>query len=240
MAEKKRKFFPTKEELRNRWQLPKDDTIFFVLQFVFLALQCALFFVCLGDAVNALLPVLYGAVLFLLALYSRKKVCRTLLYVLSALVIAVVLVMVVGFYFAAKDVTGVTSLALTAKERLGFAISYIITVLEPLLLMTAPAFILTARFTKSKSDAALLHILSWILFVLAIGTLYFAYFPTLTGYLLSFNGLGLSFFSAKTLLWIYAVTSFALTVAVYMLYPFGTKYVKRMTEKARAKLPQEE
>ncbi len=238
MSEKKRKLFPTKAELRNRWHLPSDSVIFFILQFVFLTLQCALFFVCLGESINALLPLLYGAVLFLLALNSRRKICRVSLYILTALVVAVVLVMIVGFCLVAKDITGVTSLALTAKERLGFAFSYIITVLEPLLLMTAPSFILTARLTKTKSTAVLLHILSWISIVLAGVTLYFAYYPTLTGYLLVFNGLNFSFFTAETLLWVYGIASLAFAVSVYMSYPFGTKRIKSMVEKARAKSPE--
>ncbi len=240
MAKKNHAFFPTKEEWRKRMHLPYENTIFFALQLVFWVLQCVLFLICLQKALNPFFPLLFGAVLFLLSLKSRNKMCRVLIYTLTTIALLLITVMIIGFCLVAEDQTGVVSLALAWNERLGFAISYVITVMQPVLLMALPSYIVTARFAATKPSVTLLHLLAWAEVAFAAAMLYLKHYPGITGYLLNFSGLSVSFFSATVLLWVFLLTSAALAFAVYMLYPFGTARIKKAVKTARAKLPQNE
>lgn len=229
-----KKGIPTKEKVCRWLNIQNMDKVYFALQFVFVALQCLLLFVCLEGSINPLLPLVYCAVLLLLAWKSKNTACRVFMRAIPALVLTVVLAAIVGFFVVAKDVTGVVPLALSVKERIGFSVSYLVTVFQPLWLLSLPALAIAARVGGKKMDIVLLHSGAWAMLVFSIGTLLLKYNSSLTGYTLMFKGLSLSFFTAEVLLWVYVIASLALVFAVFMLYPFGIKRIKALVDKTRA------
>ncbi len=228
----------TKERIRRWLNIQDINKVYFALQLVFIALQALLLFVLLEGSVQPAIPLIYCAVLLLFAWKSNYAVCRFFIRFIPAVTLTAVLAAIVGFFVVAKDVTGVVPYTLTLQERLGFAASYMVIDFEPLWLLCLPALAMAARLGGKKADIVLLHIGAWGGFVLAAGNLVLKY-SNLAGYTLMFKGLTLSFFTADLLLWVYAVAALALVFGVFMLYPFGTKRIKALVEKTRAKLNKE-
>lgn len=237
--EKKQKRARLTKERVQRWlNIQNIDKVYFALQLVFMALLALLFIVLLEGSLNPTLPLIYCAVLLLFSWKSKNVICRFFIRFIPTVVLLTTVVMIVGFTVVAQDTTGVAPLALSMEERIGFAASYLVNPFEFLWLLSLPALAVAARFGQKKCDRVLLHIGAWGAFLLAVGNLIIQY-TKVAGYALVFKGLSLSFFSANLLLWVYTVAALALVFAVFMLYPFGTKRIKTMVEKARAKVNKE-
>ncbi len=237
--EKKEKRARLTKERIQRWLNIQDiNKVYFALQLVFMALLALLFIVLLEGSLNPTLPLIYCAVLLLFSWKSKNTVCRFFIRFISAVALLTTVVMIVGFIMVVQDTTGIAPLALTTQERLGFAAAYLVNPFEFLWLLSLPALAVAARFGKKKFDRVLLHIGAWGVFLLAVGNLVIQY-TKVAGYALIFKGLSLSFFSANLLLWVYTITALALVFAVFILYPFGTKRIKAMVEKAREKVSKE-
>lgn len=237
--EKKQKRARLTKERVQRWLNIQDmDKVYFSLQLVFMALLALLFVVLLEGSLNPTLPLIYCAVLLLFSWKSKNVLCRFFIRFIPTIALLTTIVMIIGFTVVAQDTTGVAPLALSMEERIGFAASYLVNPFEFLWVLSLPALAVAARFGQKNFDRVLLHIGAWGTFLLAVGNLVIQY-TNIAGYALVFKGLSLSFFSADLLLWVYAVAALALVFAVFLLYPFGTKRIKTMVDKARAKVNNE-
>ncbi len=228
----------TKERIQRWLNIQDINKVYFVLQLVFMALQVLLLIVLLEGILNPVIPLIYCAVLLLFAWKSKYAICRFFIRFIPAVILTAILAAIVGFFVVAKDVTGITTYALTLQERIGFTASYLVIDFEPIWLLSLPALAVSARLGGKKTDIVLLHIGAWGGLALSVGNLVLKY-NNLAGYTLIFKGLSLSFFTADLLLWVYAITALALVFTVFMLYPFGTKRIKSMVEKTRTKLNKE-
>ncbi|MBE6757222.1 MAG: hypothetical protein E7552_01560 [Ruminococcaceae bacterium] len=249
MAKSEKRKRLTKERVRRFLNIQNEERVYFVLQLVFAALQCVLAYVTFGQSsfnqFGIALFVVYGVLLALLAAKGwQHKAVRILGRALAALVIFGMAAMFVEVSLNSHWESGVTAeIALTSKEKLGMYAANLCTWVHGFVLTTLPAFAIAARRTKARADIALLHINAWVAVVFAVSTLLLYHEPSWSGEtttLIAFCAPLFERITAGVLLIVHLVCTLAAAFSVYMLYPFGTKHIKKMTEKVRAKLPQDE
>lgn len=248
MAKEKRARL-TKERVRRFLNIQNEERVYFVLQLVFAALQCVLAYVIFGQSsfnqFGVALFAVYGVVLTLLAAKGwQQQAVRILGRTLAALVIFGMAAIFVEVSLNSHWESGVTTeFSLSAKEKLGMYAANLCTWVQGFVLTTLPAFAVAARRTKLKTDVALLHINAWVAVAFAATTLYLYHEPSLSGEtttLIAFCAPLFERITAGVLLIVHLVCTLAAAFSVYMLYPFGTKHVKKAVEKARANLPERE
>lgn len=247
--EKKQKRARLTKERVQRWlNIQNEEGLYFILQLVFCSLQILLTYITfaqdtfVSNGIGIFLA--YAATLLLLAItawqYTVVRVFSRILIIflffgLSAMFIEVAI-------NSHWDNTVIIANELTKEQKIGTYISDFLTYVHSIAVLSLPVFIVGSRRIKKKFDIVLLRINACLLVGFSVGTLLVYYEPIWkkgTTRLIDFCAPLFGSITAGVLLWVYVITSLALVFAVFMLYPFGTKRIKTMVEKARAKVNKE-
>ncbi|MBO5797764.1 MAG: hypothetical protein J6R77_05395 [Clostridia bacterium] len=225
---------------RKRFRVQDEPRLFFILQMVFSAAQILLAYVAIGE--KNLQPggmaifALCGVALIMIAFKGwQSRGLRVLGRSLAGLLIFGFAAILVLDAFTTKVSTpnGVGFVERTFGDYMGQLISNFCLHIQALNLFIFPTFAIAARRIGKTVDIWLLRISSWLLVALSAATLILSN-DTLTR--LDFTAKLLDLVPNAALLYVFLFFTIASTFAVFMLYPYGTKWVKRLVEKTRAKL----
>ena len=225
--------------LKRRFTVENEGRLYFVLQLVFAFAQILLAYVAFIEknyAYTATIAViaLFGALMMLMAGRGwQVKGFRILGRAIALILPAFILVAITGTVLFTR-VTQSAGFAYASRawtDYVGQFGAYLVLDLQPFLLLFFPTFAIAARRIGKQEDIFAVRLLSWCNFFTALVTLLLSYesAPTRLDYSNS-----LLFLSNRALLFIYLVCTAASVFAVFMSYPYGTKWLMKKIEAARS------
>lgn len=227
------------KRIRKRFAVQDEPRLFFVLQIVFSVAQILLAYVAIGEKNlqqgGMVIFALCGIVLLLLAAKGwQAKGLRVLGRALAAILMFgfATILLLDAFTTKVSTPAGTGFVQRTFGDYMGQFLTNCCLHIQALNLFMFPTFAIAARRMKKTVDIWLLRISSWLLVALSLTTLLFSY-DSLTR--LDYTAKLLNMVPNNVLLFVFLFFTVASSFSVFMLYPYGVKWIKRLVEKARAK-----
>lgn len=227
------------KRIRKRFAVQDEPRLFFVLQIVFSIAQLLLAYVAIGEKNlqqgGMVIFALCGVVLLLLAAKGwQSKGLRILGRALAAILMFgfTAILLLDAFTTQVSTPAGTGYVQRTFGDYMGQFFTNCCLHIQALNLFMFPTFAIAARRMKKTVDIWLLRISSWLLVALSLITLLFSH-DSLTR--LDYTATLLDLVPNNVLLFVFLFFTIASSFAVFMLYPYGVKWIKRLVEKARAK-----
>lgn len=224
------------ERLRRRMQIQDEPRFHFILQLVFAFVQMAVAYIAfLSKNLSTggmLLFGIYGALMMLLAGKGwQNRAARIAGRIVAAATILVFIALLTVYTFLVRitEPLGTAFVARTASDYAWQLLAVFTAMLQPVLLMLFPTFVIAARRVGQRADIRTLQIGGWAIVAMAVITLVLSY----EGNHLFFNTELLKL-NNRVLIYFYLLCTIASVMSVFLAYPYGTKWIKQKVEKARS------
>lgn len=224
------------DKMRARMTIQNEGRFHFVLQLVFAFAQIAVAYVAfLSDNLassGVLLFGVFGALMMLLAGKGwQNRAARIAGRVVAAITVLGFLGILTVYTFITRvsEPIGTAFVTRTAGDYIGQLLASLSAMLQPVLLVLFPTFVIAARRTQQTTDIRILQIGGWSLPLMAAVTLALSYEDsTRLFFHADFLGMG-----NRVLLYFYLLCTLASVATVFLSYPYGTRWIKAKIEKGR-------
>lgn len=225
--------------LQQRMRIQDEPRFYFVLQLVFAAAQILLAYVAFGEQnianTGIWLFAVFGVLVMMMAGKGwQSRGIRVCGRILSAVVLLFFLVILLLDVFTTQiyEATGTRFITREPADYLWQFLCYLCQFVQPLLLMLFPTFAIASRRMQKRIDIRALQIGSWVLVLMAVGTLVLSYESGMTRMAFTSDMLGIP---NQVLLIAYLICTLAAAFSVIMLYPYGIQWLKRRIDTARTR-----
>lgn len=223
------------ERLRQRMRIQDEPRFHFILQLVFAFVQMAVAYIAfLSQNLSTggmLLFGIYGALMMLLAGKGwQNRAARIAGRIVAAVTVLVFVTLLTAYTFLLRisEPIGTAFVDRTADDYAWQLLAVLAADLQPVLLMLFPTFVIAARRVGQRTDIRTLQIGGWSLVIMAVITLVLSYEGNRM-----FFGTELLNLNNRVLIYFYLLCTVASVTAVFLAYPYGTKWIKKRIERAR-------